>query len=223
MKDIVKSIADEKIIAIIRDVCPKQIEWVVESLLEGNIKCMELAFSGGDNYDENKILKLIEAIRKKYNDEVLVGAGTVMTVEQVGRAYDAGAQYMISPNVNLEVISQTKKKGCVSIPGAYSPTEIIKAYVHGADFVKVFPAGNLGASYIKSLSVSLGKIPFIAVGGVNLENAVEFIDSGVTAVGIGGNLVDNLLIQQNKYQELAEKAKRYYTEVHKTHSKVHSC
>ena len=103
---VLRTILDEKIIAIIRNVNSKQIDRVVEALLDGHIRCMEFAFSGGKDYNEDEILYLINRIRDKYADEVIVGAGTVMTIDQVERACNMGAQYMISPNVNKEVISR---------------------------------------------------------------------------------------------------------------------
>ncbi len=212
--DIVRSILREKIIAIVREVDSRQIERVVESLLKGKIKCIELALSGGECYNEEDVLHSIQLIRKKYGNEVLVGAGTILTTGQVNRAYDMGAQYMISPNVNFDVIRQTKQKGCVSIPGAYTPTEIECANEYGADFIKLFPAGNAGVSYIRSLSVPLKKIPFIAVGGIDHENIADFLCAGAVAAGIGGKLVDPQLIEQGKYQELALNAEKYYRKVH---------
>lgn len=155
----------------------------------------------------------LKAIRKKYDGQIYVGAGTILTVEQMKSAYNSGAQYMISPNVNPDVIAQTKQCGCISIPGAYSPTEIINAYEYGADLVKVFPVGKAGASYIKNLSVPLGKIPLIAVGGVTLQNVQEFLHAGAVAVGVGGNLVDIQLIQQKRYSELAVKAKEFHRQI----------
>ena len=208
--DVKKSILSDKIIAIIRNVRSEQIEQVAEALLKGNIRCLELALSGGANYDEKDVLNSIERIRKKYDGQIYVGAGTILTVEQMKSAYNSGAQYMISPNVNPDVIAQTKQCGCISIPGAYSPTEIINAYEYGADLVKVFPVGKAGASYIKNLSVPLGKIPLIAVGGVTLQNVQEFLHAGAVAVGVGGNLVDIQLIQQKRYSELAVKAKEFH-------------
>ena len=211
---VLRTILDEKIIAIIRNVNSKQIDRVVEALLDGHIRCMEFAFSGGKDYNEDEILYLINRIRDKYADEVIVGAGTVMTIDLVERACNMGAQYMISPNVNKEVISKTKEMGCVSIPGAFTPTEITKAYEYGADIVKIFPC-NIAKNYLRDVSVPLYMIPMMAVGGINQNNIYDILHSGAVAVGVGGNLVSIDLIQEGKYSELTARARELYNEANR--------
>ena len=138
-----------------------------------------------------------------------VGAGTVMTVEQVRQAAEAGAEYMISPNVDEEVIRETKRLGKVSIPGAMTPTEAAFAYKCGADIVKLFPAGLLGAAYIKAVKAPLKHIPVTAVGNVNVDNCAEFIKAGAVGVGVGGSLVSAKLVDEGRFDEITATAQAY--------------
>ena len=132
-----------------------------------------------------------------------------MSPEQVRQAAEAGAKYIISPNVDPAVIAETKKLGLVSIPGAMTPTEAAWAYSLGGDIIKLFPAGNLGASYIKALKAPLKHIPVTAVGGVNAKNCTEFFKAGVIGIGVGGNLVSKELVESRNFAEITAAAKEY--------------
>ena len=134
---------------------------------------------------------------------------TVMSVDQVHQAVEAGAEYMISPNVNEAVIRETKKLDKVSIPGAMTPTEAAFAYECGADIVKLFPAGLLGAAYIKAVKAPLKHIPVTAVGNVNVENCAEFLKAGAVGVGVGGSLVSAKLVDEGRFDEITATAKAY--------------
>ena len=140
------------------------------------------------------------------NSDLIIGAGTVLTVEDVKMAADSGARFIISPDTNYPVIKETKKLDLISIPGAMSPTEIVRAYDAGADFVKVFPASVLGVEYIKAVKGPLKHIPLVAVGGINKDNATAFLSAGALALGVGGNLVDKKAIQSGNYRLLTERA-----------------
>ena len=129
-----------------------------------------------------------------------------MTTDEVHMAADASAAFIISPDTNTQVIEETKKLGLVSIPGAMTPTEIVRAYDAGADFVKVFPASVLGVDYIKAVKGPLRHIPLIAVGGINKDNAAAFLSAGVAALGIGGNLVDRKALLSGDFRLLTERA-----------------
>ena len=154
-------------------------------------------------------LVAIRAIKDALGDKVCVGAGTVMSVDQVHQAVEAGAEYMISPNVNEAVIRETKKLDKVSIPGAMTPTEAAFAYECGADIVKLFPAGLLGAAYIKAVKAPLKHIPVTAVGNVNVENCAEFLKAGAVGVGVGGSLVSAKLVDEGRFDEITATAKAY--------------
>ena len=132
-----------------------------------------------------------------------------MTVEQVRAAVEAGAKYIISPNTDREVIEETKKLGAISIPGAFTPSEVVQAYKMGADYVKLFPAGLLGIPYIKAIKAPISHIPLIAVGGIDADNLHDFLATGINGVGVGSSLVDLKLINDENWDALAELAKKF--------------
>lgn len=205
---IVNQIYENKIIAIIRGIGSDRIIDVVSALLEGGIKLLEVTF----NQDEMKALdtlKCLGLIKREYGNRVCLGVGTVIRTEQVKMAVDAGAEYIVSPNTDISVIHKTKELGKVSIPGAFTPSEMVTAFNAGADIIKLFPAGILGVDYIKALLAPLGHIPVIAVGGVNLDNVDQFIKAGAKGVGIGGNLVDIEAIYSGNYSKITQLAQAY--------------
>lgn len=207
--EILDQIFENKVIAIIRGVGSGQIIDTVGALLEGGIKLLEVTFNQESKSTIAETLKSIEKIKKEYGDKVYLGAGTVLTTEQVNQAVDAGAEYMISPNTDVEVITRTKELGKISIPGAFSSSEMVTAYNAGADIVKLFPAGILGTDYIKSLLGPLSHIPVVAVGGINVDNVDKFIRIGAKGVGVGGNLVDKKAIYAGEYNKITQVARAY--------------
>ena len=141
-------------------------------------------------------------IARELSARVLVGAGTVLSAAQVDQAVDAGALYIVSPDANPEVIRRTRERGAVSVPGAFTPTEIAAAHAAGADYVKLFPAGVLGTDYVKAIRAPLAHIPLLAVGGIEPANIPSFLKAGVVGFGIGSNLVDKKLIQAGRFDQL---------------------
>lgn len=196
----------EKIIAIVRGISSAQIVDLARALAEGGVSCIEVTF---DQTNLEETLASLRAIKSELGDAVCLGAGTVMTAEQVELAAQAGAEYMISPNVDEEVIRETKRLGKVSIPGAMTPTEAAFAYKCGADIVKLFPAGLLGAAYIKAVKAPLKHIPVTAVGNVNVDNCAEFIKAGAVGVGVGGSLVSAKLVDEGRFDEITATAQAY--------------
>ena len=200
---VLEKILEGKIIAIVRGIPSTKIVGLAQALEKGGVNCIEVTF---DQSSEEKAKDTLAAIRA---DKVCVGAGTVMSVDQVHQAVEAGAEYMISPNVNEAVIRETKKLDKVSIPGAMTPTEAAFAYECGADIVKLFPAGLLGAAYIKAVKAPLKHIPVTAVGNVNVENCAEFLKAGAVGVGVGGSLVSAKLVDEGRFDEITATAKAY--------------
>jgi len=207
--NIVKNVHENKIIAIIRGIGPDRILSTVSALLGGGIKLLEVTFNHESKEKINDTLKSLEMIKRRFDGEVSLGAGTVLTIEQVRDAVNAGAEYIISPNTDIRVIDMTKKLGKTSIPGAFTPSEMVMAYSSGADIVKLFPAGVLGIKYIKAVLAPLSHIPVIAVGGVDIDNALEFIGAGAIGVGIGGKLVDTKTIYAGEYHKITDAAEEY--------------
>lgn len=208
MINIKEKIIENKIIAIIRGVDKSDILKTVEALIAGGIELIEITLDHQNKDSYMNVLEMITLVNEEYQNKICLGAGTVITPEQVEDVIKRGVEYIISPNTDLEIIKKTKELNKISIPGAYTPSEIIKAYNSGADFVKLFPASNLGSGYVKSV-LSPVNIPLLAVGGVNISNVKGFIKAGALGVGIGGSLIDKEAIKEKRYNSLTEKAKRY--------------
>lgn len=208
-EQILEQIRAKKLIAIARGISRNQIADLTQALYEGGIRCIEVAFDPSDLKKEEDTLESIRTVKKEFGDAIWVGAGTVLSVRQVRLASEAGAQYMLSPNVDKAVICETKNLGRISIPGALTPTEAAAAYQYGADLVKLFPAGQMGPEYIKALRAPLSHIPVIAVGGINLENCADFIKAGAAGVGCGGNLANRKWVEEKRFTEITQTAKSY--------------
>ena len=174
---------------------------LAKALAKGGIPVAEVTF---------RTACAAEAIRNisKECPEVILGAGTVISVEQAKAAVEAGAKYIISPDTNVDVIKKTRELGLVSMPGALTPTEVLQAHRAGADFVKLFPVGNLGASYIKALCAPISHVKMLGVGGVNEDNVAEFLKAGVYGVGVGGNLANKKWIEAGEFDKITATAKK---------------
>ena len=199
----------EKLVAILRGVPMDRIDGVVSALVRGGVRVLEFTFDHNEpDYLAANAAKIRYTV-EKYGDQVLVGCGTAVSVEEVEAAYDAGASLVISPNVDMAVIRRTKQLGMVSMPGALTPTEIVAAYDMGADIVKLFPAGELGLGYIKAVRGPLVHIPMSAVGGVKPDNVGEFLDAGVCGFGVGGQLVLSKAVKSGDDAAIEARAKEF--------------
>ncbi|MGE4484386.1 MAG: bifunctional 4-hydroxy-2-oxoglutarate aldolase/2-dehydro-3-deoxy-phosphogluconate aldolase [Oscillospiraceae bacterium] len=208
-KKVLEAILNGKIVAIVRGIPTDGMVKLAEAMYKGGINCIEVTFDQSAPEKIGETMVSIAKIKESLGEKVFVGAGTVMTPEQVRLAAEAGAEYMISPNTDEEVIKETKKLGLISIPGAMTPTEAAFAYKCGADIVKLFPAGVFGPGYIKAVKAPLKHIPVVAVGGVNPQNCAEFIKAGAVGVGVGGNLVSPKLVAEGRFDEITAIAKEY--------------
>lgn len=208
MEDLIARIQKEKIIAIVRGLPVDTVLKVVQALYDGGIRFVEVTFSQNSPTCIEDTCRAIAAIAERF-PELYVGAGTVVTMQQLYAAHRAGARYMISPNTNSVLIREAKRLGMLAMPGAMTPSEIVGAYEAGADFVKLFPTDNLGAAYIRAIRAPLSHIPLLAVGGVDDENMEEFYRAGVCGFGIGGNIVNKKLIAAGDFAGMTELARRY--------------
>lgn len=208
-KEVLNKILEGKIIAIVRGIPSDEVVGLADALVKGGISCIEVTFDQSSAEKAQDTLKAISNICQALGDKVCVGAGTVMTTQQVEAAAAAGAEYMISPNTNAAVITRTKELDKVSIPGAMTPSEVAEAYELGADIVKMFPAGVLGCAYIKAVKAPLKHISVTAVGGVNPGNCADFIRAGAVGVGVGGNLVSPQLVKEGRFEEITAIARSY--------------
>lgn len=155
-------------------------------------------------------VELIRELTRSGRGDVLVGAGTVLNVEAAKQCLDAGAEFLVSPGLNLEVIQLAAKEGKLMMAGALTPTEVIMAWEAGSDFVKVFPCGQVGgAKYIKALKGPLPQVPLVPTGGVNLNTAAEFVEAGAAALGVGGELVPAGALKSGKPEIIVENARKF--------------
>lgn len=206
-EQIISTTLEKKIIAIVRGIEPEKGLQTAQALYDGGIRMIEVTFDQKNPANWTKTTDMIRAIDTHLGGQVAVGAGTVTTPELVKLAADAGAKYIISPDAKENVIRLTRQLGLVSMPGALTPTEVTNAWDWGADFVKMFPVGSLGVGYLKAIRAPLSHIPMLAVGGVNPENVLDYLDAGCVGAGIGGNLVNAQYIHNGEFEKITETAR----------------
>ncbi len=209
----IKKVLEEKVVAIVRGVDPEACMKVADALYEGGVRLMEVTFNQKNPDSFKDTAEAISRISEKYGDKMLVGAGTVTTPELVELAVGAGAKFIISPDTNVDVIRRTVELGAVSMPGALTPSEVLLAHRTGADFVKLFPIGNLGTAYVKALCAPISHVKMLGVGGVNEDNAADFIKAGVVGVGVGGNLANKKWIDAGEFDKITEVARKLVANV----------
>ena len=204
IQSLFQHLIEKKMIAIIRGITEDKADLTVESLYNGGIGLIEVTMN------TDGALNMLSRWKDKYaNTNLLLGAGTVLDLKMAKAAISAGAQFMISPNLDESVIAYGIEHQVAVWPGVMTPTEIVRAYNAGASAVKVFPTGVLGASFIKEVRAPLSHIPMIATGGVTLENIGDFFKAGAVAVGLGSSLVDKKLIDENRFDELTLLAQKF--------------
>lgn len=208
-KEVIQRIKEKKIIAILRGFEPEECLEFAKAIYRGGIELVEVTYDQKDPKQFDKTMDSIRLICDELSGKVIPGAGTVLSKEQVDWAKEAGASYIISPDTNEEIIRWTKDRGLVSIPGAMSPTEAVKAHCAGADFVKIFPVSNLGSGYVKALKAPLSHIDILAVGGVSPQNIKEFLDAGAVGAGVGGMLTKREYIKNKEFDKITELAEEY--------------
>ena len=213
MQNLKELIQAEHLIVIVRGVKSEQLVPLAEAMYEGGVRLLEITYSADGRVSDEETAKNIGALARHFGDRMQIGAGTVLTRKQVELTADAGGKYIISPNANSDVISATRKAGLVSLPAAFTPTEIEAAYEQGADFVKLFPVTSLGPAYVKAVRGPLCHIPLLAVGGVDLSNLADYAKAGVCGFGIGGNIIDKKLLEAGDYKGITELAKQYVSKI----------
>ena len=152
-------------------------------------------------------------LSEHFEGRMFIGAGTVLTPRQVRLTKENGGSFIISPNVNEEVIKETVNSDMVSIPGALTPSEAVCAHEYGADFVKLFPVCSLGSDYVKAVKAPLSNIRFLAVGGIDENNIYEYLKAGACGFGVGSNIVKKALILEEKYDEITRLAQKYVSAI----------
>jgi 2-dehydro-3-deoxyphosphogluconate aldolase/(4S)-4-hydroxy-2-oxoglutarate aldolase len=201
---------DEGIVAIIRAADPCRLVDVAEALFDGGVSVMEVTFT------VPKAERVLEQVADRLGDKVLLGAGTVLDTETARVALGAGAQFIVSPVVNLKVIRFCRRYDKLVLPGALTPTEVLAAWEAGADIVKVFPSEVTGPGYLKALAGPLPQVRLMPTGGVNLETAAAFLQAGACALGIGGSLVEPKAVAAGEMDRITALARQFVQVVRET-------
>ena len=208
-EQLIQKVLDKKIVAIVRGVYGEDCVKLAQALYEGGIELLEVTFDQAKPDELTRTSDSIKLLVERLGDKMVFGAGTVTTVEMLELAKNAGAQFIVSPDTNEEVIRATVAADMVSMPGALTPTEIVTAYRAGADFVKLFPAGTQGTAYFKAVTAPLNHIRMLAVGGVNEKNIADFLAAGAVGAGVGGNLVNKTWIKNGEFDKITAVAKEF--------------
>ena len=206
---IIQSILDEKIIVILRGVEREMLIPLTEALYRGGIRLLELTYSANGSVADEETADRIAMLSRRWAGRMAIGAGTVLTEQQVELTANANGGFIISPDTNEAVIRRTAELGLVSIPGALTPSEITAAHRAGADFVKLFPVTDLGATYVKNVRAPLSHIRMLAVGGINTQNMPEYLGAGACGFGIGSNIIDKKLLQMRDFAGIEALARSY--------------
>jgi 2-dehydro-3-deoxyphosphogluconate aldolase/(4S)-4-hydroxy-2-oxoglutarate aldolase len=192
------------VVPVVRAASAAEARLAAQAVCDGGIPIVEITMTVPGAID------VIRELRKSAPASVLIGAGTVLDTEAARRCLDAGAQFLVSPGLNVPTVEFAARSGILMLAGALTPTEVITAWNAGSDFVKVFPCGQVGgAKYIKALKGPLPQIPLVPTGGVNLNTAAEFIEAGAAALGIGGELVTADALKSGKADVIVENARKF--------------
>lgn len=206
-QDTLGRVLESGMVAIIRAPTGEHLVEVAQALYDGGIDVIEVTFTVPG------VLDVLQRMRKALPEQVLLGAGSVLDAESARAALLAGAEFVVSPAVNLDVIRLCRRYGKVVMPGAMTPTEVLAAWEAGADIVKVFPADVGGPSYLKALRGPLPQVRLLPTGGVNLHTMRDFFEAGACAVGLGSALVEKQAVQTGDFARIRELAARYVEEL----------
>lgn len=207
MNQFVKEYAESKIIVVCRGIAEEEIVNVAQAMYDGGIRFMEVPFNQADPSSFQETARKIKAVREALDGKMHVGAGTVITMEQFEIAVEAGAEIIVSPTLEEDIIVATKKAGLVSMPGCATPSEMTKAYKLGADLIKMFPASMVNLKTIKEIGVPLNHLPLVCFGGVSAENIKEVLATGVVGVGMASSILDKEALANKDYAKITALAK----------------
>ena len=208
-EQIIQTVEQEKLIVIVRGVESEKLIPLAEAMYQGGIRLLEITYSANGKVSDEETAANIAALAKHFEGRMYIGAGTGVTEKQVELTAKAGGKFIISPDACPEVIKTTRALGLVSMPGALTPSEMQIAHRNGADFVKLFPVTSLGASYVKAVKAPLSHLKMLAVGGVDESNMTEYLKAGVSGFGIGSNIINKKMLEQNDWQGITALAEKY--------------
>jgi 2-dehydro-3-deoxyphosphogluconate aldolase/(4S)-4-hydroxy-2-oxoglutarate aldolase len=200
---ILQRVLEGGIVAVVRSESPDQLVRVVRALAEGGVTAAEITFTVPDALD------VIRQVRKEMGHAIALGAGTVLDAETARAAILAGAEYIVGPNTNLDVIRLCRRYDKLVMPGALTPTEVVAAWEAGADVVKIFPSDLGGPPYLKALQGPLPQIRMMPTGGVDLSTAEAFLTAGACCLGVGGSLVEPRAVASGDFDRIRDRAGQY--------------
>jgi 2-dehydro-3-deoxyphosphogluconate aldolase/(4S)-4-hydroxy-2-oxoglutarate aldolase len=207
-------VLDCGIVAVVRFPDPRPLVEVVRALADGGVTVAEVTFTVPNAID------VIREAKRELGDSVLLGAGTVLDPETARAALLAGAEFVVAPGLNLDVIRLCRRYDRLVMPGAFTPTEVLSAWEAGADVVKVFPADVVGPAFFRAMRGPLPQVKLMPTGGVDLTTAAEFLKAGAACLGVGGHLVDPKAVAAGDMARITNLAKQY-VEIVKEHRKAH--
>jgi 2-dehydro-3-deoxyphosphogluconate aldolase/(4S)-4-hydroxy-2-oxoglutarate aldolase len=214
-KSVRDRIVEIGIVPVIRASSSREALLAAEAVAEGGIPIVEITMTVPG------AVEVIRELAKSNASKILIGAGTVLDADAAQRCRDAGAEFLVSPALNVETIEFANQENLLIMAGALTPTEIVKAWKAGADFVKVFPCGQVGgAKYIKAIKGPLPQIPLVPTGGVNLNTAAEFLEAGAEALGVGSELVQAEALKSGKPEVIVETARKFVAIVKTARSRI---
>jgi 2-dehydro-3-deoxyphosphogluconate aldolase / (4S)-4-hydroxy-2-oxoglutarate aldolase len=202
------------VIAVLRAPSGEKLLEVAKALLAGGVEAMEVTFTvpGAD--------RVIERVVSELGERIIMGAGTVLDGETARAAILSGAEFIVAPNVNFDVIRLCRRYGKAVMPGALTPTEVLAAWEAGADVVKIFPSELTGPGYLKALHGPLPQVRLMPTGGINLQNAAEYLRSGACALGVGGSLVESKALADGDMARIESLARQFVEIVKQTRQRT---
>lgn len=189
-----------RLIPVLRKVPYDLCQELVKALKDGGIKAVEITM------DSDNATEMIREVKQQNDGELLVGAGTVLTMEDCENAIASGAEFIVSPSLNVEVVKKCMEHNIPVIPGVFTPTEMQTAYSAGAKMIKLFPASSLGTKFIKDVKGPLAHIQIMTTGGINLETARSYLEAGAAIVGAGSDLIKKEWLQSKNWEAITKEA-----------------
>ena len=199
---ILKKIIENKVIAVIRSNSKDNLMPFIDLIIKSGINSIEITLTTPN------ALSVIKQLKSNYKGSILIGAGTVTDLDSAKKALDVGAEYIVTPVLNMEVIDYVKKSQFPVISGAFSPTEIYNSFHAGSDMIKIFPANLLGIENFKSIQVIMPKLTLMPTGGISSENAREWLNAGADVLGIGTSLINDQIISNKDYDKLKSNSQK---------------
>ncbi len=204
-----RQVLDSGIVAVVRSPDSQQLVETVRALADGGVNVVEITMTVPDALD------VVRQVRKALGDRILLGAGTILDSETARAALLAGAEFLVAPTLNLDVIRLCQRYDKLVMPGAFTPTEILTAWEAGADIVKVFPADVVGPAFFKAVRAPLPQVKLMPTGGVDLNTAAKFLEAGACCLGVGGQLVEPKAIAERNFERIRDLARQYVAVVRK--------